>query len=280
MGMSTRNPHSALVPFVAPPIGADPSLAFQPALEPESRPVPGLDYYGACRPASNVSGDFFDFIPLDEHRLLASIGEAPGPSIPSLAVMTAVDSYFGGIAAGDPDALTAAASRLNRALCNVGSAGSIATLFCACIDPLRRVLRYLSAGHEPALLFRLNRFRVHRLEATGTVLGLTSRTVFRQRTVSLDPGDVLIAFTGGVSDAVDRAGRALGEGGVAEALRDHRNDPPQILVERVLEAAARYGHGAGQPADQTAVAVRFAGSAGSLNDGRAATFAFAAAWLR
>lgn len=277
MGMSTRNPHSALVPFVAPPIGADPSLVFQPAQGPDSRPVPGLDYYGTCRPAGRASGDFFDFIPLDSHHLFASIGEAPGPDIPSLAVMTAVDAHFRGITAGESDALAAAASRLNRALCNVASAGSIATLFCACIDPLRRALRYLSAGHEPALLFRANRFRVHRLEATGTVLGLTNRTVYRQRTVSLDPGDVLIAYTGGVTDAVNRAGRALGESGVAEAVRDHWNDPTQVLVERVLEAAARYGDGAGQPADQTVVAVRFAGSAGGLNEGRAATLAFAAA---
>lgn len=266
-----------MVPFVAPPIGAGPSLGYQPAQGTESRPVSSLDYYGACRPASNVSGDFFDFITLDEQRLFASIGEAPGPGISPLAVMTAVEAHFRGITAGDPDALTAAASRLNRALCNVGSAGSIATLFCACIDPLRRVLRYLSAGHEPALLFRGNRFRVHRLEPTGTVLGLTGRTVYRQRTVSLDPGDVLIGYTGGVSDAMDGTGSALGEAGVAAALRDHWNDPPQVLVGRVLEAAALYGDGGGQQADQTVVAIRFAGSAGGIHEGRAATLAFAAA---
>jgi len=275
--MSTRNPHSALVPFVAPPIGADPSLFFHPEQRTESRPAAGLDYSGACRPAGNASGDFFDFIPLDEQRLLASIGEAPGSGIPPFAVMTVVAAHFRGIGAGVPDALAVAASRLNRALCNTGSAGSITTLFCACIDPLRRVLRYLSAGHEPALLFRANRFRAHRLEPTGTVLGLTSRTEYRQRTVPFDPGDVLIAYTGGVTDAGDGAGRALGEAGVVEALRDHRNDPPQILVERVLEAAARCGDGTGQPADQTVLAVRFAGSAGSLIEDRAATLAFAAA---
>ncbi len=243
----------------------------------EDGSIPHLDYYGACLPAGNASGDFFEFIPLAGRRLLASIGETPGPGMSSRAAMTAVGAHFRGIDAGGPGALVAAASRLNRALCDVASDGSLTTLFCACIDPLRRVLRYLSAGHESALLLRANRWRVHRLEPTGTVLGLTSRTVYQQRTLALGPGDVLIAFTGGVADAVDRTGRVLGEAGVVDALRDHRDEPPQILVERILEAVARHGDGASQPADRTVMAVRLAGSVGSLNQERADKLACAAA---
>jgi len=275
--MSTRNQQADFVPFFAPPTGENPFLVFQPAQGMESWPLPGLDYYGACRPASNPTGDFFKFIPLDGHRLLASIGQTPGPGLSAPTVMTAVEAHFRGIASGGPDALAAAASRLNRALCDIASDGSLTTLFFACIDPLRRSLRYLSAGHESALLFHASRFRVHRLEPTGTVLGLTSRTVYRQRTVSLGPGDMLIAFTGGVADAVDRAGCVLGEEGVVRALREHADHPPQVLVERILDAVARYGDGAGQPADQTVLAVRFSDSAGSLNEDRAVKLALAAA---
>jgi sigma-B regulation protein RsbU (phosphoserine phosphatase) len=243
----------------------------------EIRSIPGVDYYGACRPASRSTGDFFEFSPLDGRRLFASIGQTPGPGMSSRAVMAAVGALFRGVATSGPDALAVAASRLNRALCDVASDGSLTALFCACIDPLRHVLRYLSAGYESALLFRASRFSAHRLEPTGTVLGLTSRSVYRQRSVGLSPGDVLIAFTGGVTDAVDRAGRVLGEAGVVEALRDSPEDPPRILVERILDAVARYGDGAGQPADQTVLAVRFAGSEGSLNQRRAAKAALAAA---
>ncbi len=243
----------------------------------EDGSIPHLDYYGACLPAGNASGDFFEFIPLAGRRLLASIGETPGPGMSSRAAMTAVGAHFRGIDAGGPGALAAAVSRLNRALCDVASDGSLTTLLCACIDPLRRVLRYLSAGHESALLLRANRWRVHRLEPTGTVLGLTSRTVYQQRTLALGPGDVLIAFTGGVADAVDRTGRVLGEAGVVDALRDHRDESPQILVEHILEAVARHADGASQPADQTVMAVRLAGSVGSLNQERAHKLACAAA---
>jgi serine phosphatase RsbU (regulator of sigma subunit) len=64
---------------------------------------------------------------------------------------------------------------------------------------------------------------------------------------------------------------------VIEALRDSPDNPPRILVERILDTVARYGEGAGQPADQTVLAVRFAGSEGSLNEGHAAKVALAAA---
>jgi sigma-B regulation protein RsbU (phosphoserine phosphatase) len=274
--MSTRNRHSTSVPFFAPLIGENTALVLQPAPEAASRTIPSLDYYGASRPASNSTGDFFDFIALDS-RLLASIGEAPGPGVSSPAVLTAVRAYFSGVACEGPDGLAAAGARLNRSLCEVASDGSLTTLFFACVDPLRRVLRYLSAGYESAFLFRAKSFRVRRLEPTGTVLGLTSRTVYRQRAVSLSPGDVLVAFTGGVADAVDRAGRAVGEEGVVTALKDQPDDPPRVLVERILNAVARYADGVGQLADRTVLAVRFAGSAGNLNEGHAADLAFAAA---
>lgn len=242
----------------------------------ESPSIPHLDYSGACRPSETASGDFFEFTPLDGRRLLAAIGQTLGPAMSSAAMMAAVKTHFRGIVNGGPDALAAAALRLNHALSDVGSDGSLATLFCAYLDPQRRVLRYLSAGHESALLFRAHRLHAQRLEPTGTVLGLTRRTVYRQRTVPLSPGDVLIAFTGGVADAVDRAGRVVGEAEVIETLRESPDDPPPVLVDRILNAVERFG-GAGQVVDRTVLAVRFAGSAGSLNERRAGALAFAAA---
>ena len=76
---------------------------------------------------------------------------------------------------------------------------------------------------------------------------------------------------------MDGAGRVLGEAGVIKALKDQPDDPPQVLVERILDAAAQYGGGAGQPADQTVLAVRIAGAAGSLKEDSAVRLAFAAA---
>jgi serine phosphatase RsbU (regulator of sigma subunit) len=272
--MSTSNSHSASFPVSGSPIGENPYPLFQPI---RSQAVPGLDYHGACRTVAGDCGDFFEFIPLDGGRLLVSFGETLGPGV-SPPVMTAtVRAHFHGIGAGGVDALAAAAAQLNRTLCSAAAAGSLTKLFCAYIDPLRQVLRYLSAGHQSAFLIRAIGWRTRFLETTGTVLGLTSRAVFRQRTIGLAAGDVLIAFSGGVADAVDRAGRGLGEASIVEAAWEHRHDSPRVLVERILEIVARSGDGATQPTDQTVLAIRFAGSAGSLIEDGAAELAFAAA---
>ena len=255
-------------------IGENRFSLFPPA---RTQPVPGLDYYGACRTSAGGAGDFFEFIPLEGGRLFVSTGETLGSCVPPLVMTAAVRAHFQGVAAGGVDTLAVAAGRLNRTLYGAASAGPLTMLFCAYIDPRRRVLRYVSAGHQSALLIRAVGWRTEFLETTGTVLGLSSRAAYRQRTVGLGAGDVLIAFSGGVADAVDRAGRELGEAGIVEAAWEHRHDPPRMLVERVLETVARYGDGAVQSADQTVLAVRLAGSADGFIEDDAGGFGFAAA---
>ena len=278
--MSTQSDHSGFLPFHAPfhaPPEANPGLYSSALNEIEAHSVPRLDYYGACRPAATPTGDFFEFTPLDGGQLVAAIGETDGPGTLVCTVKTAVKARFSGIMAGGPDALASAAVRLNRTLCNAAAEGALTTLLCACLDPVRRVLRYVSAGHEPALVFRASHARIQHLEPTGAVLGLFSRTVYRQRTLSLSPGDVLIAFTGGVADAVDEQGHISGEAAVAEALRESPEDPLPLLVERVLDSVARCQGESGQPADRTVIAIRFSGSAHRPVEERSRALAFAAA---
>jgi sigma-B regulation protein RsbU (phosphoserine phosphatase) len=272
--MSTQHSHSASFPALAPSVGENRFSPFPPT---RSQPVPGLDYYGACRTAAGAAGDFFEFIPLDGGRLLVASGETLGSGVPAVVMTAAVRAHFHGVSAAGIDTLAVAAARLNRTLCGAASAGPLTMLFCAYIDPRRRVLRYLSAGHQSAMLIRAAGWRTQFLETTGTVLGLSSRARYRQRTVGVGPGDVLIAFSGGVADTVDGVGRELGEAGIVEAVWEHRHDPPRILVERVLETVARHGDGAAQAADQTVLAVRLAGSADGFIEDDAAGFAFAAA---
>jgi sigma-B regulation protein RsbU (phosphoserine phosphatase) len=272
--MSTQHSHSASLPALAPPIGVSRLSLFPPT---RRQPVPGLDYYGASRTAAGSAGDFFEFNPLDGGRLFVSTGETLGSGVPPLVMTAAVRAHFHAVASGGVDALAAAAGRLNRTLCGAAAAGPFTMLFCACIDPARRALRYLSAGHQSALLIRAVGWRTEFLETTGTVLGLSNRAAYRQRTVAFCPGDVLIAFSGGVAGTVDGAGRELGEAGMVEAAWEHRHDPPRILVERVLETVASYGDGAAQSADQTVLAVRFASSADGFIEDDTAGFAFAAA---
>lgn len=136
-----------------------------------------------------------------------------------------------------------------------------ATLFLAHVDPPRRELRYVNAGHEPPLLLRKRTGRAQRLPSTGTVLGLTGRTVYEQRTIGMDPGDVLVAFTDGVTEAADAQGREWGEDGVLSVLRRCRDARGSESVAEILESARRFADPVMPADDRTAVVVRLADTA-------------------
>jgi sigma-B regulation protein RsbU (phosphoserine phosphatase) len=136
-----------------------------------------------------------------------------------------------------------------------------ATLFYAYLDPLRRELQYVSAGHESALLVRRRKGRVHRLDSTGTVLGLSERTVYGHRTMPLEPGDLLIAHTDGITEACDAEGREFGEKGLLDVVARYPDARARDLAGEILEAIDRYAV-SGEPADdRTVVVVRFQSAA-------------------
>jgi phosphoserine phosphatase RsbU/P len=163
---------------------------------------------------------------------------------------------------------------LNRTTCEICPEEFWATLFYAEIDPLRHRLQYVNAGHEPALLVRVQAGRVHRLESTGTVLGLTSRTGYRQRFVKMEPGDVLVAFTDGVLEPAEDRERQLRETNILDIMRSHPHASAHELVARIMDAADR----SRQEDDRTVAVVRLLCAARRpLFEARAAELAFAAA---
>jgi sigma-B regulation protein RsbU (phosphoserine phosphatase) len=146
------------------------------------------------------------------------------------------------------------------------------------IDPGRRQLRYVSAGHEPALLFRPRSGRLRRLESTGTVLGLTARSKFREKTVLLEPGDVLVALTDGITDAADPRGNEFREEGVLRILEQHPDAGAVELSGRIMEAVDSFRPRSASADDRTVAVVRMIAAAakGPLIR-RAKDLAFAAA---
>ena len=167
---------------------------------------------------------------------------------------------------------------LNRVACQAAPDNIYVTLFYAHVDPRRREVRYVNAGHEPALLLRKRTGRAQRLESTGTVLGLTGRTVYEQRTIGMDPGDVLAAFTDGVTEATDAEGREWSESGVLNVLRRRKDVRSAELVAEILESAGRFADPVSRADDRTAVVLRSTGPAEHLLQEEEVTeLAFAAA---
>lgn len=162
--------------------------------------IPGVDYCAACRQSAGPGRDFFDFIPLGEDTLVMAIGHAFGASNSAALSTTGLQRLMRGLTAANCGEISRVVESMNRAICAVSPDPFYTTLFYGWIDPLQSCLRFVSAAQEPALQIRNRGSQVRFLEHTGAVLGLTADAPFRQQSVSLEPGDILVALSGAKED--------------------------------------------------------------------------------
>jgi sigma-B regulation protein RsbU (phosphoserine phosphatase) len=148
--------------------------------------------------------------------------------------MSGLQAFLRGLTIRGCGEIASVVEEVNPAVHQTSPENFHATLFYAHFDPLHRQLRYVSAGHEPALLLRRRTGCVHRLESTGTVLGLTDRSRFGRRDLSIEAGDVLVAYTDGITDAADAAGREWTEAGIRQVLERHQTAPASQLVGLII----------------------------------------------
>jgi hypothetical protein len=207
----------------------------------------GLDHYAESRPARDAGRDFFDFLAVDRSSLVCSIGSASGSGVGASFTMASLQAFLRGLTRHHRGSLAAIVDDLNRTIYEISPDSFYASLFYGWVDAARGRLHYVNAGHGPVLLADRNGARVRRLENTGTVLGLSLRMGYRRRTVDLEPGDLLLALTDGVTDA-------LPEEEIVGVLREHAQERPVDLVNRLLDAASNVE-------ESTALAVRFKGPA-------------------
>src|SRR5580698_5144704 len=209
---------------------------------------PELDYNAFCQCTYEHSGNFYDFFPQDGSRLaisfgdLPSTGDAPSINVPCLRALVS------GLTAGSRDDLAGLARELNGTLYLLGPRDLCVPWFYARIDPVRRQVQYVNAGHEPPLLIRQNG-SIHRLERTGAALGLSTRGLHRQATAAIEAGDVLAIFS-----------EALCEETVLNVLLEHPHAGSAELAQRVLEEARRSTGRTWMGEDRTFAAVRVLGA--------------------
>jgi sigma-B regulation protein RsbU (phosphoserine phosphatase) len=217
----------------------------QGQLFPQTIPkAPGLELYGMCKPARTVSGDYFDFLQIDKDRIGLVLGDISGKGISAALLMASIQSslraqfYNGfspaGVTAAAPLSTAEVVKRLNRQLFESTSVEKYATFFYALYDSTARRLTYTNAGHLPPVLFR--RGRMERLECGGTVVGLFSPMDYEQASVQLEPGDVFLAFTDGLTEPENIYGEEFGEERLLEVAQRSLNSPLEVLVKEIYNS--------------------------------------------
>ena len=228
----------------------------QQRLFPQKLPqLAGLDCAGFCRPAQGVGGDYYDFLTLPGGRLGVALGDVAGKGIPAALLMASLQASLRGQRLSGPADLAQLMTNLNFLIHEASPDNRYATFFYGEFDPATRRLDYVNAGHNAPMIFRAAG-TIERLRATGPVVGLVEAGRFEQRGVDLAPGDVLLVYSDGISEAMNPADEEWGEDELAAAAGAAFPCAAQELIDVLFVAADAFAAGAKQHDDMTVVVVR------------------------
>src|SRR5262249_52108057 len=245
-----------------------------------------LEVHGVCKPARTVSGDYYDFLQLGEEQLGIAMGDISGKGISAALLMatvhSAVRAYELGRMPGKAELVAAGAaaisaatgysyrslgmtsavaespgmvlSLLNQHLFHSTPAEKYATLFLSIYDGESRTLTYSNAGHLPPLLVASDG-NMRRLDVGGTVIGLFENLTWEEQKVQMNPGEILVAFSDGITEPENEFGE-FGEERLIELLHENRHLPLARISEVVIAAVQDWIGNQEQPDDLTLVLAR------------------------
>jgi phosphoserine phosphatase RsbU/P len=232
----------------------------QERLFPQRLPeIAGLRYFGQCRTALGVGGDYYDFLPLPEGKLGVALGDVSGKGIAAALTMASLQASLRAEAMRGGDDLAGLIARVNNMVYDASTEDRYATLFYAQFDPESRRLTYVNAGHCPPILLHGvgAGCTVERLDkAGGTVVGLVPDVGYYQASVELAPGDLLVIYTDGFSEAMNPRLEEWGEKRLLEAVQACDGLSAQDAIARIMKAADAFASGAPQSDDMTLVILR------------------------
>ena len=226
----------------------------QQGLLPKAPPrIEGFEIAGESRSCLHVGGDYYDFVPLSGNRLGVVIADVSGKGTPASLMMASVHAWLRALAG--TESATRILERLNRFVYASTETSRYVTLFYAELDPARRRLVYVNAGHVPPFLVRADGSE-ERLRCGGPVLGLLDEVTLEPGELVLEPGDLLVAVTDGATEAMDAAGLEFGDERVRQALAANRGQGAAATLGALVAAVDAWVGPVGCSDDLTAVILK------------------------
>ena len=216
--------------------------SIQQGLLPKTIPQQqGYEIAGTWQPALTIGGDYYDVLAFDETTLGLCIADVAGKGLPAALLMSNLQAAVRGLAAPSlsPDGLC---QRLNSLVCHNTGSDRFITFFYAQLDGPSRVLSYSNAGHNPPIVLRRDGSH-ERLHAGGAVLGVFPQQSFALGRSQLAPGDRVILFTDGVTEAYAEDGEEFGDARLLRLVQEHRAAAPAELQQKILAAAGDFSRG-------------------------------------
>jgi len=234
----------------------------QQALLPRNfRDYPHLSVTGCNFPCLSVGGDYFDVFPLGENRTAFLIADVSGKGLGAALLTTMLQGVLSGMTLGtDPARLF---NHLNTFLCDHAEVGRYATMFFGILDE-NGGLEYINAGHPSPILIRQNGSAEEAFTEGSFPVGLVPHAEYFTAAVKLEPGDTLVLFSDGVTEAMDPKEDFFGIPRLVQLLTGQNDTPLDELQKLLLEAVENFSRGASQADDLTLLLVRYRTAATSV----------------
>jgi len=210
-------------------IAREVQLALLPHQDPQ---IPGWSVWSYTRPANDVGGDLVDYIEMDGFRYGVALGDVAGKGLGAALLSAKLQATLRALV---PEAasLDDLGARTNMIFNRDGIDNRFATLFYTELEHHSGQLRYLNAGHNPAFVIRKD--TVEKLGASSWPLGMLPDAAYEERTLELNPGEILLIYSDGLTEATNGADEEFGEGRLEAMLPDFRNLEPDQIGDRLLE---------------------------------------------
>jgi serine phosphatase RsbU (regulator of sigma subunit) len=193
-----------------------------------------IEICGITRPANTVGGDFYDVLPLADGRIIVTLGDVAGKGSPAALLMALLLAVLRTLVDEDlaPPALV---ERLNVQICRHSPSSRFITFFYAVYSPSTGLLTYVNAGQNPPMIRRRDG-RYERLGSTGVALGMFDHSTFNAIDTTLAPGESLVLYSDGITEAEDPAGRPFEESGLELVVERYAHEEPAEIGVQVLKA--------------------------------------------
>lgn len=212
----------------------------QQSLLPSSTPViEGAEVIAMALPAKEVGGDFYDFIPITDHNLGLVIADVSGKGVPAALFMALSRALMRANSLRDPRVANSVI-QTNRLILECATSGLFVTLFYAIVDAQKRTLRYVSAGHNPPILYKKATGDVQFLEADGIALGVLDDIELEEKEVALDEDDVIVLYTDGVTESINPRNEEFGEERLVQLIKEQHALPANELMKKIEDVVMAF----------------------------------------
>ena len=218
--------------------------------------IAGLEIAGMMHPARVIGGDYYDYIPIDEHSIQLVIADVAGKGVAAALLMSATAAAVQ-LEVNQQRDMLQVVSRLNTSIHTVSSDGErYVTLLMAEVDARNRKLRYVNCGHNPALLFRASTGKITRMNSSCAPIGMILEQPCELVSVDLFLGDVLVFYTDGVTEAENLLAEEFGTERLSAVVQRGSALSAEALMDDIFSSAANFSKDVGFSDDVTILVVK------------------------